>query len=150
MKSVPKEALSFLLQLKQNNDRDWFNDHKGEFKSIESEMKDFYKEIELKLELEKNVNLVSFKSQSIEISFNENLDKNFIKNLTSKLLDWTGQRWIITLSKKQGAKSISESEAILKKNNLKKLEANDFYKKMITSFPDAEITKIKNLDDEKK
>ena len=51
MKSVPKEALSFLLQLKQNNDRDWFNDHKAEFKSIESEMKDFYKEIELKLQL---------------------------------------------------------------------------------------------------
>ena len=108
------------------------------------------KEIGLKLELEKNVNLVSFKSQNIEISFNENLDKNFIKNLTSKLLDWTGQRWIITLSKKQGAKSISESKAILKENNIKKLEANDFYKKMITSFPDAEIMKIKNLDDEKK
>ena len=66
------------------------------------------------------------------------------------MLDWTGQRWIITLSKKQGAKSISESKAILKENNIKKLEANDFYKKMITSFPDAEITKIKNLDDEKK
>ena len=51
MKSVPKEALSFLLQLQQNNDRDWFNDHKAEFKSIESEMKDFYKEVELKLQL---------------------------------------------------------------------------------------------------
>ena len=58
------------------------------------------KEIELKYELENNVNLVSFRNKNIEISFNENLDKNFIKNLTSKLLDWTGERWIISLSKK--------------------------------------------------
>ena len=40
----------------------------------------FKKEIKLKYELEKNVNLVSFENQRIEISFNENLDKDFIKN----------------------------------------------------------------------
>ena len=37
------------------------------------------KEIELKYELENNVNLVSFRNKNIEISFNENLNKNFIK-----------------------------------------------------------------------
>ena len=36
------------------------------------------KEIKLKYELEKNVNLVSFEDQRIEISFNEDLDKDFI------------------------------------------------------------------------
>ena len=51
MKSVPQEVLAFLRQLEQNNDRDWFNDHKAEFKALESEMKDFYKEIEIKLNL---------------------------------------------------------------------------------------------------
>ena len=139
-------------QLTEINKENLIFENKDKIQSLKEliDLCSIKKEIGLKLELEKNVNLVSFKSQSIEISFNENLDKNFIKNLSSKLLDWTGQRWIITLSKKQGAKSISESEAILKKNNLKKLEANDFYKKMITSFPDAEIMKIKNLDDEKK
>lgn len=51
MKSVHQEVLAFLRQLEQNNDRDWFNDHKAEFKALESEMKDFYKEIETKLNL---------------------------------------------------------------------------------------------------
>ena len=60
------------------------------------------KEIGLKYELENNVNLISFKNNNIEISFNENLDKNFIKNITSKLFDWTGERWIILLSKRSG------------------------------------------------
>ena len=40
------------------------------------------KEIKLKYELETNVNLVSFENQRIEISFNEKLDKEFIKNLS--------------------------------------------------------------------
>ena len=66
------------------------------------------KEIGLKYELENNVNLISFKNNNIEISLNENLDKNFIKDLTSKLFDWTGERWIILLSKRTGSKSMKE------------------------------------------
>ena len=40
------------------------------------------KEIELKYDLERNVKLVSFDKGKIDISFNEKLNKNFIKNLT--------------------------------------------------------------------
>ena len=43
------------------------------------------KEIKLKYELEKNVNLVKFEKNRIEISFNESLDKDFVKDLSSKL-----------------------------------------------------------------
>ena len=60
------------------------------------------KEIQLKYELENHVNLVSFETQQIEISFNENLDKDFVKELTFKLHEWTGQRWIIAFSKEIG------------------------------------------------
>ena len=55
------------------------------------------KEIKLKYELEANVNLVTFDQGRIEIAFNENLDKDFIKELSSKLYDWTSLRWIISL-----------------------------------------------------
>ncbi len=106
------------------------------------------KEIKLKFELENNVNLISFKNKNIEISFNENLDKNFIKNLTSKLLDWTGERWIITLSKKIGSITRRELETNNKKNELRVLKNSDEYKKAITLFPDLEIVNVENLKDE--
>merc|ERR1711991_814816 len=64
------------------------------------------KEMKLKYELEKNVNLVKFENGRIEISFNDNLDKNFVKDLSSRLLEWTHQRWIISFSKNQGEASI--------------------------------------------
>ncbi len=105
------------------------------------------KEINLKYELENNVNLVSFKNKNIEISFNENLDNNFIKNLTSKLLDWTGERWTITLSKKIVAKTIKEIKKINENNDLEELKNSDRYKKAISLFPDLEIVNVKNLKD---
>jgi len=40
--TITKEALHFLDRLKKNNNRDWFTDHKSEFKRHESDVKDFY------------------------------------------------------------------------------------------------------------
>ena len=62
------------------------------------------KEIQLKYDLERNVKLVSFNKGKIDISFNEKLNKNFIKTLTEKLLLWTGERWIISQVKIQKPK----------------------------------------------
>ena len=101
------------------------------------------KEVKLKYELEKNVNLVSFEKQRIEISFNDDLDKEFIKILTSKLYDWTNKRWIITLSKEKGDPSIKEKEINDKKNIFEKNKESAVYKKILENFPDAEMTEVK-------
>lgn len=42
---VPKDALEFFKQLENNNNRDWFNDHKDEFKAIETQVKKVYKTV---------------------------------------------------------------------------------------------------------
>jgi len=47
MKKIPKEALTFLKQLKENNNREWFNENKPVFQEIENQMKDFYAEVEI-------------------------------------------------------------------------------------------------------
>ena len=43
--TIPKDALDFLKRLQNNNNREWFNDNKVEFKSIEAEVKAFYNEL---------------------------------------------------------------------------------------------------------
>ena len=101
------------------------------------------KEVKLKYELEKNVNLVSFEKQRIEISFNEDLDKEFIKILSSKLYEWTKIRWIITLSKKKGDISIREKEINKKKNFLAEIKKSEIYKKIIDNLSDAELIDVK-------
>ena len=104
------------------------------------------KEMKLKYELEKNVNLVSFENQRMEISFHENLDKEFIKILSSKLYEWTGNRWIITLSKKKGKPSIKENEINLKKDLLEKAKKEPIYKNFLEIFPDGELIDIEIVE----
>ena len=104
------------------------------------------KEIKLKYELETNVNLVSFEDQRIEISFNENLDKDFVKDLSTKLFGWTNKRWIITLSKKNGALTKKQVEKQNKQNLLGEAKKSTLYKKMIELFPDAELVDVEIKD----
>ncbi|MDC3257519.1 DNA polymerase III subunit gamma/tau [Candidatus Pelagibacter sp.] len=108
------------------------------------------KEIELKYELEKNVNLVKFENGRIEISFNDNLDKNFVKDLSTKLLEWTNQRWIISFSKNKGELSIKDKEKNRKIEIIENSKKSDLFKTMKDFFPDAELIEIKPIqkDDE--
>jgi DNA polymerase III subunit gamma/tau len=100
------------------------------------------KEIKLKYELEKNVNLVSFEKNRIEISFNDNLDKNFVKDLSLKLFEWTSERWIITFSKTKGEISIKEKIQNKKIDLLKKAQDSELYKNVIERFPDANLVDV--------
>jgi len=100
------------------------------------------KEIKLKYELEKNVNLVRFEKNRIEISFNDNLDKNFVKDLSLKLFEWTNERWIITFSKMKGELSIKDKEKNKKNEQIKNAKETKLYKNMIEIFPDANLIDV--------
>ncbi len=104
------------------------------------------KEIELKYDLERNVKLVSFNTGKIDISFNEKLNKNFIKNLTEKLLQWTGERWIISLSKNNNAKSIYEQNVDNKNIKIEEFEKSSTAGEIAKAFPDAKLIDIIDED----
>ena len=106
----------------------------------------FKKEIKLKYELENNVNLVSFSMGRIEIAFNEKLDKDFIKELSTKLYDWTNKRWIISLSKKEGQISKKQEEKNKKVLLFNKTKKSHIYKKVLDFLPDAELIDVQEKD----
>jgi len=101
------------------------------------------KEIELKYDLERNVKLVSFNKGNIDISFNEKLNKNFIKNLTEKLVLWTGDRWIISLSKNTDAKSFYEKNLENKTNRIDEFKKSKTAQDVQKAFPDAKLIDLK-------
>ena len=112
------------------------------------EMANKEKEVELKFDLERNVKLVSFNKGKIDISFNEKLNKNFIKNLTEKLLLWTGDRWIISLSKNNDAKSVYEKNMEQKLSELKEFKTSKLSQKIENTFSDAKLIEIKEEDND--
>ena len=101
----------------------------------------------MKYELEKNVNLVRFEKKRIEISFNDHLDKNFVKDLSLKLFEWTNERWIIAFSKEKGKASIKDEERNKKKELINKTKKTELYKDFLNKFPDANLIDV-NLKEE--
>ena len=104
------------------------------------------KEIQLKYDLENNVNLIKFSIGKINISFNQNLDSNFVRNLSEKLAEWTGNRWVITLSKEAGEKTFSELQYIKKNELIEEEKKGNVYKKFKNIFSDGELLEIKKED----
>ena len=101
------------------------------------------KEVELKFDLERHVKIVNFRQGKIDISFNDKLSKNFIKNLTEKLLSWTGERWIISLSKNSNAKSIYEKNQEDKNNMIEEFKKSKVAQDIQKAFPDAKLIDLK-------
>ena len=139
-----KNQLKNTDQIKKNPIKDMSPKAKVEIKKFQDliDLANKEKEVELKFDLERNVKLVSFNKGKIDISFNEKLNQSFIKNLTEKLLFWTGERWIISLSKNSNAKSIYEQNMEKKSFEFKKFEESDLAKQIKETFPDAELIAI--------
>jgi len=127
------------------------NQSKSKIENIQSfeqliELASKKREIELKYDLERNVNLINFSQGKINIAFNENLSKDFVRNLSKKLLYWTSKRWVITLAREKGQKTFLEKKIDSKKQLLENEKEKDLYKKLKNIFPDAELVDISSED----
>ena len=142
IKNVSQEIESPKQNLNQNNLTSKINSFEELISLVEKN-----KEIELKFDLERNVRLVKFSEGKIDIEFNEKLSKNFIKNLTSRLLEWTGNRWIITLSKSKGDQTIYEKKNEVKKMLFEEAKKTEIYKKVMELFPNAELTNVEEAEE---
>jgi DNA polymerase-3 subunit gamma/tau len=135
-KELPKIKPEILNEINTNNSIQSFQDL--------LDLTDKHKEIELKFDLERNVRLVKFEQGKIDISFNENLSKDFIKNISNKLNEWTGKRWIISLSKDEGETTVYEKKNQQKIELLEKMKQSEIYKKIMATFPDIELIDVKD------
>ena len=148
-----KDQLKSVEQIKVFKDKkletDIDHENKLEIRSFSDlvSMASKEKDMELKYDLERNVKLVKFEYGKIDINFNENLNKNFIKKLSQSLFEWTKKRWIITLSKEKGANTLYEQEIKRKKNVLEHEKQNLVYKKILNTFPDADLIDVKEDND---
>ena len=145
-KEAPKVKPEILNEIKEEKNQS----DNAEIKSFQDliDLANKHKEIELKFDLERNVRIVRFEQGKIDISFNENLSKDFIKNISLKLSEWTGKRWIISLSKDQGETTVFDKKNKIKAELLEKMKQSDSYKKILEAFPDAELVDVKEEDQE--
>ena len=85
---------------------------------------------------------MSFNVGKIDINFNENIGKNFVRSLSEKLFEWTGKRWIISFTKEKGNVTHFEKRNIINKQEIERVKEGKLYTKIKESFPDIELVKI--------
>tara|TARA_Y100000816_G_scaffold188239_1_gene136986 strand:+ start:1364 stop:3019 length:1656 start_codon:yes stop_codon:yes gene_type:complete len=145
----PVNQIKNVVQKDEVVDKDLGKLQLNEIKSFKDLLKicNEKKEMSLKYELETNVNLVNFESNKIEISFNENLNKDFVKILSTKLFEWTNKRWIIAFSQLKGDLSVKEEISKGKMNIINEFKNTKKYKKILEIFNDIELVEVEKKDD---
>ena len=67
--------------------------------------------------------------------------------MTEKLIKWTGERWIISLSKEQGEDTVYEKNLLDKKDKLAKEMNSETVKDFLATFPDAKLIDVTEDND---
>ena len=84
----------------------------------------------------------NWKMEVIKNAPQYDLDKNFVKDLSLKLFEWTNKRWIITLSKTKGELSIREKERIEKLKVIDEFKNSELYNAVLNKFEDANLIDV--------
>ena len=101
------------------------------------------RDLELKSALERDVRLVRFEDGRIEIGLEPSAPKTLTGDLSKKLGDWTGRRWMVIVSAEPGAPTL-RAQAQSRKAELKDCVRGDpLVQAVLARFPGAEIVDVR-------
>jgi len=105
------------------------------------------RDLATKSALERDVRLVRFEDGKLEIALEPSARKTLVHDVSRKLSEWTGRRWMVVVSTEQGAPTVhSQSEA--KRSELEQgVRADPLVKAVLARFPGAEIVGVRRRDD---
>ena len=89
-----------------------------------------------------HVQLVGLQPQRLEIALAGNAPDTLAGELAKQLGQWTGQRWLVSLSDKQGAKTLAEDAADLAAKNHDAIAMDPLVTRIMEVFPGATIDAI--------
>ncbi len=101
------------------------------------------RELILKEALETQIRLVSFEPGRIEIDPVSTAPDDLANRLSSALLGWTGQRWMIGIAAGKGDKTISEKAAEARQEILRQASEEPVVKAILEKFHGAKITDVR-------
>jgi DNA polymerase-3 subunit gamma/tau len=101
------------------------------------------RDLAMKSALERDVRLVRFEDGKLELALEPSARHTLIGDLSKKLSEWTGRRWMVALSKEAGAPSV-KVQADLHKAELKdNVRSDPLVQAVLERFPGAEIVDVR-------
>ena len=106
------------------------------------------RELKLKNALETTVRPVRFEPGQIDIAVTEHASAGLAGELTRKLEQWTGTRWVITVVREGGAQTIAEQRKQARDQLVDDARADPLVAAVLARFPGAEIVDVRVRGDE--
>jgi DNA polymerase III subunit gamma/tau len=101
------------------------------------------RDLTIKSALERDVRLVRFEEGRIEIALEANAAKSLATDLSKKLSDWTGRRWMVIVSSEPGTPSIYAQEQARKAELKDGVRDDPLVQAVLARFPGAEIVDVR-------
>ena len=92
--------------------------------------------------LTSDVNLVNFEIGRIEFRAGEHAPRDLANKTASLLSDWTGERWVVTVSGEAGEATLAEQAEAAMRQLHNEAEADPLVKAVKDAFPGARVTKV--------
>lgn len=114
-----------------------------------STLKDVYdlalerREMRLAAELRRTVQPVKVENRLIEIGLTPDAPKSLIQDLTVALQNWTGERWIVTVSNDVKALTLAQEEQKLRDKELRDAQDHPLVRAVQNTFPGAKIIDVR-------
>jgi DNA polymerase-3 subunit gamma/tau len=105
------------------------------------------RDIKLQSDLERYVSPVSLGERRIEIALTAGAPGGIANDLARRLEAWTGQRWMVSIASVDAGQTIAEQRREQKDNLFREVRSNEDVRKVLASFPGAEIVEVRNLAD---
>jgi DNA polymerase-3 subunit gamma/tau len=100
----------------------------------------------LATQLESNVHLVSLERGRIEFRPSRTASGTLPSDLSQRLRDWTGERWIVTLASEGGAPTLFEQRAAAEQARKDAVSQEPFVRAVLDTFPGAEIVAVRERE----
>ena len=98
--------------------------------------------MQAKLALQNDVRLVRCEDGQLEIALEANAPKGLVHDLQRKISGWTGKRWIVVVSKEEGAATL-RAQADERQADLERSIENDpLVQTVMKRFPGAKIVGV--------
>ena len=100
---------------------------------------DEHRDILFKTRLERHVRLVRFEPPRIEFNLEPDAPGGLVQEISTRLEDWTGQRWIAVLSREDGAPPIAEQRASVTRARHAAILRDPVVAAIMETFPGARV-----------
>lgn len=102
-----------------------------------------HRDIAMKVQIRTGVRLVRIVPGRLEISLAPDASPTLPGELTKKLADWTGAKWVVSLSREEGAPTISEREVAKREALVSDARQDPDIAAILSRFPGAKITDVR-------